>query len=399
MLESSIPSMLTETHRGSVVILEYGFSNFYSFREAASISFRLDANCPPATSLGRTFTPVLCVKGANASGKTHLLKALAFLCSFCSKSFSSKPDAGIDVEPFFASKEPSEFYIEFELGSEHFRYELEVTVDEIVREAMYRIKPKKQRLFERTRTEVIYASQTLEQLKTMKLRKNASVISTGWQYEIEQLAGFYGFFQACISNVNTAGLSENIVNINSMSDWLEKNPPIFEFVKTFIKESDVGISDIQIHKAETSEGKEERFPVFYHDSDGALYPVTVRTESTGTKALFRILGAYRLMLDSGGLLILDEFDVYLHPHILPKLLALFLGAELNQANAQIIFTTHNSEILNLLGRYRTYMVNKEDNESFTYRLDDIPGDTLRNDRQILAPYNEGKIGGIPRLSS
>jgi hypothetical protein len=43
------------------------------------------------------------------------------------------------------------------------------------------------------------------------------------------------------------------------------------------------------------------------------------------------------------------------------------------------------------------LVNKEDNESFAYRLDEIPGDILRNDRPILPAYNDGKIGGIPKL--
>jgi hypothetical protein len=76
---------------------------------------------------------------------------------------------------------------------------------------------------------------------------------------------------------------------------------------------------------------------------------------------------------------------------------LFLDPETNPNNAQLLFTTHDSEILNGLGRYRTYLVNKVDNECFAYRLDEIPGDILRNDRPILPAYNEGKIGGIPKL--
>jgi len=50
-----------------------------------------------------------------------------------------------------------------------------------------------------------------------------------------------------------------------------------------------------------------------------------------------------------------------------------------------------------MGKYRTFLVNKTDNESFGYRLDEIPGEMLRNDRSITPIYNAGKIGGIPRI--
>ncbi|PTT56329.1 abortive infection protein, partial [Aeromonas sp. HMWF014] len=69
----------------------------------------------------------------------------------------------------------------------------------------------------------------------------------------------------------------------------------------------------------------------------------------------------------------------------------------NTNQSQIIFTTHNSEIIDFLGRYRTYIVEKTENESFAYRLDEISGDILRNDRPILPIYNSGKIGGVPKL--
>ncbi len=94
---------------------------------------------------------------------------------------------------------------------------------------------------------------------------------------------------------------------------------------------------------------------------------------------------------------MDEFDINLHPHILPMLLNYFTDPKSNTINAQLIFTTHNTSILNEMGKYRTFLVNKDDNESFGYRLDEIPGDLLRNDRDISPIYNAGKIGGVPKL--
>jgi hypothetical protein len=66
---------------------------------------------------------------------------------------------------------------------------------------------------------------------------------------------------------------------------------------------------------------------------------------------------------------------------------------------QLLFTTHNTEIMDILGRYRTYLVQKVDNESFAYRLDEVPGDILRNDRPISPAYNDGKIGALSQSMS
>ena len=85
------------------MLLEFGFRNFYSFREDASISFRLDANCPESISLGKPFATVIGIKGANGSGKTQILKALKFISSFAHQSFSQEVDAPIPIFPFFES--------------------------------------------------------------------------------------------------------------------------------------------------------------------------------------------------------------------------------------------------------------------------------------------------------
>jgi hypothetical protein len=178
---------------------------------------------------------------------------------------------------------------------------------------------------------------------------------------------------------------------------LHNDPAALEFVSSFISECDTGIDAVRIRKNTREQGGEEFIPFFVHKNENKSHPITEYTESSGTKTLYRDLPMYRFVLQTGGVLILDEFDINLHPHILPKLLELFMDEKLNPKNAQLIFTTHDSAVLDLLGRYRIYLVTKRDNESFAVRLDEIPGDILRNDRSILPPYHDGKIGGIPRI--
>ncbi|HCY64117.1 MAG TPA: abortive infection protein [Oxalobacteraceae bacterium] len=379
------------------MLLEFGLRNFFSFKEGASLSLRLDANCPESISRKRDFTHVLCVKGANGSGKTQLLKGLAFLSHFCTNSFASEPEETIGVSSFYDSEEPSQFYAEFKINEDFYRYELETTDTEVRRETIFQTKTRKRKVLERIGNELTVKTRPFANLDKIKIRKNASIISTAHQYELNELDDIYRFFNLMIANVHIGGLHEEPMSMDTVSNFLATHEKVFGFVKKFIRECDVGVSNIEISTFKNREGKEEFFPVFFHKVNGQDLPVIDMAESSGTKTLFRNLASYYYTLNSGGILIVDELDMNLHPHILPKLVNLFLDPEINSNDAQFIFSTHDSEILNMLGRYRTYLVAKEENESYVYRLDEIPGDILRNDRPIRPIYNEGRIGGVPRL--
>lgn len=379
------------------MLLEFGFRNFFSFKEGVSISLKLDANCPPHISNGNQFTTVLGIKGANGSGKTQVLKAFAFLAHFCSKSFTTDPEDEIFFSPFFDTKDESDFYAEFLVDETFYRYELTCTEQAVITEVIYKKNNKKIKIFERNLNEIIFTTRQFEKLKQVKLRKNASIISTANQYELQELKPIHSFFNDVHTNVGYGGMREKQIDIKGVSKYLDSNPKTLSFVNKFISECDTGISSIKIIKINGENGKDEFVPFFIHKNEQTPHATTEHTESSGTKALYRYLPMYKIIIDKGGVLVIDEFDTHLHPHILPKLLALFLEKKSNPKNAQLIFTTHSSEILDLLGRYRTYLVNKQENESFALRLDEIPGDILRNDRSILPIYRDGKIGGVPRI--
>lgn len=381
------------------MLLEFGFKNYFSFLEGATVSFKLDANCPTEVSAGHDFTQVIGIKGANASGKTQILKALSFVSGFCANSFSDDPDDPITLFRFYDNPEPSEFYVEFQKNGNFYRYELVATDVEVVRETLYRTKKRQVKIFERIKNEITYTAKNATLLKYIILRKNASIISTTRQHKIsiEEMGVAWDFFNFIQTNVSFAGLRESIPDINKVSKFLFDNPEIFKFVKSFICECDNGISDIEIIPIEDPDNQTKYSPVFIHKHNGKPHPVTAITESSGTKALYRNLASYYIALKFGKLVIEDEIDRNLHPFLLSKIIDLFLNEETNPDGAQLIFSTHNTEVMDQLGRYRTYLVNKVENQSFAYRLDEIPGDILRNDRAISPSYKSGKIGGVPRL--
>lgn len=381
------------------MILEYGMRNFFGFKEGASVSFRQPKNVADESlaSICGPVAPIICLKGANGAGKTHALKALSFLANFGIRSFFYETDALIPIDSYFNCDGPVELYVDFLADNVEYRYEVSLNHKMVLKEVFYKKNNKRVRILERDGLKIVYRLKEFSQIDNIKLRGNASIISIAHQYEIADIDVFYKFLNSIVSNVNYSGMRDGFVKVGAVSKYLYENKSDFEFVKKFISECDVGVMDVQIFDQKNEHGEIEYFPLFIHEADGRKESITQYTESSGTIALFKQLGFYKMVLDVGGLICMDEFDVHLHPDILPKILKFFLDSEKNVNKAQIIFTTHHNEIMDLAGRYRTYLVNKECNESYLYRLDEIPGDLLRNDRPISPVYRDGKIGGVPRL--
>ncbi|ACD96697.1 AAA family ATPase [Trichlorobacter lovleyi] len=380
------------------MLTKFGARNFCSFKEWIVISFELDKNCPEHISNGKPISNVMCVKGANGSGKTNALKILTFLSDFCKNSFSYKPESQINLQTYFNNDDPAEFFVDFIFSGIEYRYELKASKNEVVSEKLHRKQNRMTKVLDRNR-EKLSCIKEFDDVKIVKLRSNASIISTANQYEISVISPVYSFFNYMLSNVNFLGLrdSDSMQSVDLISEYYHNHDDIFDFVKSYISKFDKDIKSIKIASHKNDKNEDVYFPIFEFEVSGELKYLTYYNQSSGTKSLYRQLAEYKLVLMTGGILILDEFDVFLHPHILPELLRCFMDDSINTNGAQIIFTTHNSEILDLMSKYRTILINKEENESYGYRLDEIPGDILRNDRSLLPVYKSGKIGGVPRL--
>lgn len=386
------------------MITRFGFKNFASFKDGAEISFEN----PRSTDSDNAISTVIGLKGANGSGKTNILKAITFLYCFCSNRMSSSEnktdgsrEPSIPIESFYGSAEPIEFYIELIINNNTYYYELDINEKSILREEIRRKKPTKEvTCIIREGNKVTHCLNEFEELKKIKIKPNQSIIHLHSIYEFHKsmpdLETLRLTFFSVIFNVGTNGYrTQNIEDFFITSEFYYENPIALDFTKKIIKSIDDGISDITIEKATDSQtGNPIYFPSFHHNNGENTYAVSLKNESMGTKSLFLYLYRYWLTLKNGSLLILDEFDTHLHSMILPELIALFENKTINKKNAQLIFTAHNTEIIDSLGRYRSILVNKEENESYCYRLDEVS--MLRNDRPISPFYLKGKIGGVPK---
>ncbi|GLH20053.1 MULTISPECIES: AAA family ATPase [Pseudomonas] len=387
------------------MIYSFGAKNYFSFKEGLEVSFEFNSKVPKSISNTKKTSPVLGIKGANASGKTRILTALKFISNFICSSFGDDVDDKIAVKSFFDNSSPVEFYIDFSILDVRYTYELSVTEKCVLREALYKKISRKTLIIERKKNTIKHRTSDFAALDLITLRDNASIIDTALQYSIKELAddlkNIHAYFDQARGNVSELGLIEDrvIYDHARISEYYYKTPASLEFAKKIITNSDLGIKDVIIHKTVDESGNKKYFPVFHHDT--LVGPearwLTYWEESDGTAALYRRLFQYWAALETGGLLLLDELDTNYHPALLPQILDLFINEKTNPKHAQLLFTSHNLDIMDYLGKYRTYLVSKEDGESFCYRLDEIPGDIIRNDRSISGLYREGKLGGVPKL--
>ena len=384
------------------MIKAFGVRNYTCFQDWMELDCTLNDQVPERFHNDNHVAPILCLKGANASGKTNAIKAIVFLTNFIKHSFTNSAETPFTIDTFFNNNMPTEFYIEFiTKDKKEYLYELKLDGELVHYEKL-------------TLNKQVVLHRELQELKNVKLfndikipfNSNVSVISAAFYYPETQdaVGSIRSFFDNIFTNVTRFGFTEypdmlaDRFRASLFSKLYKNENEAFIFMQTFLKRFDLGIEKIEIGSQQLPDGKSFYYPVFTHSSSGQSYILLDENESSGTRALFTNLLYYYHTLHYGGLLLLDEFDVNLHPDILPFLIRLFLNQESNPKNAQLIFITHNNDVMELAGKYRTYMFEKKDNQSYCYRLDELKSKLIRNDRSIMRLYTKGLLGGIPQVT-
>lgn len=370
------------------MLLEFGAYNFASFKEGFEINLRKNKNSLDAHTL-------MGIKGANASGKTNVLKVPSFLSDFCTNSFNSELDTEIIFKSFFNNNKETSIYAVFSENGIEYKYEIDLTRAKVIKESIYR---KDKLIIERIDNKLTENTiEEFKELKSMIQRDNVSLISTAKQYGSKSINIIYDLFNKIKGNVHAYGLADKFLDHEYISKVYYQNIILFNFLKEILTKIDTGILDIEIYERVNPETKEKTYyPIFTYKVDEETNYLTYYDQSSGTKTLYKHLFLYKRILDEGGILVLDELDINLHPDLIPILLNFFESEKLNPKKAQLIFTTHNNEIMDRLKKSRIVLVNKEDNESYLYKLDET-GEILRNDRSISKVYNSGKLGGKPKI--
>lgn len=394
------------------MLRSFSLQNFQSFREPVRISLELDGHMPVddrscMSVCGARLSKAVAVIGANASGKTTLIKSLAFIDWFMKHSFHAKPDEPIPLSPHFSAQtEPSTFEVEFELDGREWRYRLVASSARVYHESLYtKLSRAFSYVFTRDwndeRAAYVVKQQQFGMLpkEAAKVREGASLISTAAQYDVELAVRLVQM--NVLSNVYGLGRQAmDLDQIMRVATFYAQNDDLRIQMAALLKQWDFGLSDVRVEKQTVTRdmGKTEdiHVPFGIHRVGDKEHALMFFHESSGTQGAFTLLSRILPILRTGGLVIIDELESDLHPHMLIPILDLFFSPKTNPQNAQIIFTCHAMEILSILHKAQVVLVEKDESfESDAWRLDSVKG--VRADDNLYAKYMAGAYGAVPQL--
>ncbi len=362
------------------------------------------------------------VYGANASGKSNLLlgiEALRYL--ICLSGDSKDGDPISCYEPFKLSSDtvnsPTKFEIEFLLNGLRYVYEVEFNSTKILSELLsYYPTTHPAVLFKRQEEDswenIYFGSHYKGGKKKHPFFENSTYLSKAGNSADSPkiIRQVYNYFRSDIFRLGT-GERAGVLEWKSKPDFVKK-------VSKILTKVDTGISGIRFDEEESENnnlkfGKEvpeeikrliskseQLRPIFLHESgNGESIEFTKQMESSGTQKLYELLPLLLTSLSSGGVLLLDELDNSLHPHIAEFIIQLFNTPEVNVNNAQLLFTTHNINLMSpkILRRDQIWLTEKNNGETILIGLSEFDKSTVKQDSPFRKWYAQGRFGAIPRI--
>jgi AAA15 family ATPase/GTPase len=404
------------------MLLQFSIKNFRTFKDKAILSLiasnydkdtREYENIVNNEIFGLRILKSAVIYGANASGKSKLLDAFAFMRYFViNSSKESQKGEAIKVEPFRldqkSKNEPTEFEVIFIHNNILYRYGFEVTNEKIVSEWLfYKPKTKEVELFYRDGNEYNVHNRDFSKGDTVfkqgLVRDNALLISVAAQFNEKKAIEVLDWFER---NRVISGLYEGEYRDNTVNKLSNKSKK--DNVLKFLKAADIGIEDLEILTINLGQFKESPFSTVliikntYEDKTkiGTIPFFLSLDESEGTRKYFYILGPVIDALETGGILVVDELDSKLHPNLVCKIVSLFNSKEFNKNNAQLIFNTHDTNLLSsgLFRRDQIWFTDKNKyGEAKLYSLADFKSDEVRKTEHFEENYIMGKYGAVPFL--
>lgn len=364
---------------------------------------------------------MLLIYGANASGKTTILKAIEFLRNLVLDP-ADKKNEELDFTPFLfdsnTPKENSHIAIEFFQKEVRYYYEIAFNSKAIVTEKLFFYNPNKARIYSRKTdlenqfTEISFGTKirndkTFEKTLEANTLWNNTVLGGFLKTNIEskELNDVIDWFSDYLSSMIFSKTQLDKIVTNSIENMqIDKS-----ILLSILKKADFNISDIQINddtKFITKFGgainEYINVPIkkieFEHTVDNNKYFLPIKEESEGTQRYYGLAGLLTMLIQHAVAIPIDELEASLHPDLFIHFILSFL---INAKKSQVFATTHNREILNNKDIFRNdaiWFTNKNDQSATElYSLSDFDSKVIRDTSNVYNAYKIGKLGGVPNL--
>ena len=392
------------------MLIQFSVENYLSIKDKVVLSLLAsrDNEHPEHLILdgNKNYLKSAVIYGANASGKSNVLNAFWFMVNYVLTSHNQQVHKAIDRIPFKFDKEtparPSSFEVIFTANGIRYAYGFSVTDKAVVEEYLYYYPNGRQAIiFERKDTTDFRFTVDIDEQNTLKERTSANKlylsVASNWSYV--KVIPVLEWFASC-----------QIITKNSVADayGLEaeqlKDDDYRRVIASMLRIADFGIQSLQVRDSDPISSK--RGDIFTNvdavhtvqDVEGNIssYTLNMTEESDGTNSYFKLIGVVKKALDLGTLLVADEMDAHLHPLLTKHLVSLFNSAEFNPKEAQLIFTSHNTNLLDLdvLRRDQIWFTEKDEQTAATdlFSLYDF---SIRKDAKVEKGYLIGRYRAIP----
>jgi hypothetical protein len=414
------------------MLIEFRTKNFRSLRDEQVLSLvaskdkeLLDTNTmPTGIRAAPTVLRSAALYGANASGKSNVVKALQYMRGVVAESATAlQPGQPFSVQPFrldaASAGEPTAFEVTFVVEGVRYQYGFALTSQRIVAEHLLVYKAfKPQRWFERT-FDAATGKDVYEfgpGLKGPKIvwegatRPNSLFLSMAVQLNNEQLKPVFDWFVTRLLILNEVTPLNPQFSVRMLQD-ADTRRRICEFLTA----ADVSIADIDVVTRKVAgqhvhfdlvtgrtevraEDVEENQLRFHHSTEQGKAVFDLQDESNGTRNLLFLTGPVLDVLSRGLTLVIDELDTSLHTLLVRQLVQLFHQPGLNTGGAQLVFTTHDTSLLGAPDLFRRdqiwFVEKKRDQASTLYGLSDF---SPRKTEALERGYLMGRYGGVPFL--
>jgi len=416
------------------MLIEFNVTNYRSIQKTQSLSLAAsnaeelreeNSFAAPISRLPRLLRTSV-IYGPNAAGKSNLVLAMDFMKDFIlSSAKQSQEGENIDVTPFLFSRQsrmnPSEFETLFIQEGVRYQYGFAVTTQRVTSEWLLAYpEGKAQKWFERNydpkaqKDKWYFGPKFTGHRKVWQeaTRGNALFLSTAIQLNNDQLKPVFNWFDNQLRIIAPGTILHPGFSAHECEDKLKKKK-----ILEFMNKADITISDILLKKKVLSiedlpskipeklkreiirdlDGKKGLQLFFTHPSSdgGTDVPLDFEDESAGTRKLFTLAGPWLDVLENGLILFVDELDTSLHPLIVRFLLGLLHNSRINPYNAQLVFTTHDTTILDqaFMRRDQVWFVEKDpENTTRLYPLSDYKP---RKGEALQRGYLHGRYGALP----
>lgn len=414
------------------MLVDFKVKNFRSIKEEQLLSMVASSQKEfidthtflSTTSKNLSLVKTAAIYGANAAGKSNILKAMEAMQEIVLEG-GSRYQRGdeLPVKAFLFDKEvnePTEFEINFIYEEVRYQYGFAATKERIVEEWLIAYpKGRPQNWFARAYNERTkeYKWQFGDKLTGKKqlwqesTRSNALFLSTAVQLNSEQLKPVFDWFADKLKITGVVGWNPSFT-MGLCSDTEYK-----ENILKFLKMADMDIEDIEIEKEDFDftklpkempeelkeditkdmKGKEiiKGAKFFHFDNYGKKVALDFDDESDGTRKLFSFIGPWINSLENGNVLIIDELHDNFHPLMVKFLIEMFHNKDMNTSRAQLIFTTHETSVLNqdTFRRDQIWFCEKQNRATTLYPLTDFsPRKGVEN---LEKGYLSGRYGALP----